>query len=123
MKVPCSDCISFAICKQRVREWTSPPDITTFSRMIDCESIAKFIDEFHRYGIIMARKLYGLPIDDHLDGSAKNELIIDMRAAKKDSLIGHSFEVCDCNPLGLDTKEHFHEIVSDELAPKAPKEG
>jgi len=43
MKIPCVECISFAICKQRVKGMNTP-DLTIFSTNIECDRIKGFID-------------------------------------------------------------------------------
>lgn len=50
--IPCKECISFVLCKIRIKEMDSP-DITIFSQNIECKRIKEFIDyidspEFHQ---------------------------------------------------------------------------
>ena len=62
MIIPCKECISFAICRQRIKEWTNPPDVTTYSKMIDCKRISHYVrDHFiNNTEVVKARNLFGL---------------------------------------------------------------
>lgn len=42
MKTPCKECISLAICVDRIKT-TLPPDVTKFSEIINCDKLKKFI--------------------------------------------------------------------------------
>ena len=60
MKIPCEECISFAICKQKVRQWTEPADITCFANMIECDKIKQYMGNCTSGQIDNIRLLYGL---------------------------------------------------------------
>jgi hypothetical protein len=69
IKIPCEECISFAICKQRIREELEPSDLTTFGKWINCDSVNKYIDKVktelsgneRTLEVLRARKVFGLP--------------------------------------------------------------
>jgi hypothetical protein len=66
MNIPCKECISFAICKQKVTAMKIP-DITRFSLFAKCHYIEKYVDDLDNYRIPeyviqinKVRDLYGL---------------------------------------------------------------
>ena len=69
MKVPCIECISFAICKQRVRSMERP-DITSFSKICQCDLLKGYVDFLDREFSIpkfiplinAVRELYGIEL-------------------------------------------------------------
>ena len=67
MKVPCEQCISFAICNVQIKEMKEP-DVTQFSMKMNCDNLKGYIRlgvkgdhaTYNRVEIANARKLFGL---------------------------------------------------------------
>jgi hypothetical protein len=76
LKIPCEECIMYAMCNVRIKE-VSFPDVTRFAYDTDCRDLQLFLKlnrtrSFGGHGvinakeIIYARKFFKLPIQHHL---------------------------------------------------------
>lgn len=117
MKIPCKECISFAICKQRIKEWTDPPDITTFSRMIDCPPIRHYTDnawnKLYSYDINHLREFFGLPMIKCPPEKYQDHVVVFKIG---DSEASMSFGNCDCTLVNTYRKDCKHEIITEGKA-------
>ena len=69
MKIPCKECISFAICNAKIKQMITP-DVTRFSMARECDALQSFLrldksDSEHyienKLEIGYARKFFRLP--------------------------------------------------------------
>lgn len=44
MKIPCKECITFAICKQKIKTMYRP-DLNNYSRLIKCGMLIEYINQ------------------------------------------------------------------------------
>lgn len=110
MIIPCKECISFAICKQRIRQELDPPDVTTFSKWINCDRVVDYIDYVKSHNtadgqnreINKARKLFGLPKVGGLKYPTRELVVVDKKEWDGGVLKVVSINMNDCNTLESD---------------------
>lgn len=110
IKIPCEECISFAICKQRIREELNPSDVTTYSKWIECFRAMEYIDNVKStlWGealvseVNRARKVFGLPKLQDLKRNYVSCVVIDKTAYKNNVINVVSTNDCDYNTAEID---------------------
>ena len=59
--IPCKECITYVLCKERLRGWgKNNLGVSDLAVNVDCKRFAKYLYEGDEYMINSARELFGL---------------------------------------------------------------